>query len=167
VRQAEALRDRYALAEGYTSWVACPGPVAADAVKRGDDVDEKTLTRILQAALAPVIDATVRAEVRLKRLEEALRADPFAEALRGRGDAGVRELERRNRLLERVDPVGAAIAERRPPVAPSHQTLDALADDEPDEAPPPDQADLDPVGTEIRRKRPPSVRPVGVVRVKQ
>jgi hypothetical protein len=29
VRQAEALRDRYAIAKGYTSWVACPGPVAA------------------------------------------------------------------------------------------------------------------------------------------
>jgi hypothetical protein len=29
VKQAEVLRDRYALARGYTSWVACPGPVAA------------------------------------------------------------------------------------------------------------------------------------------
>jgi hypothetical protein len=29
VRQAEALRDRYALAKGYTSWVACPAPTAA------------------------------------------------------------------------------------------------------------------------------------------
>jgi len=29
VRQAEAMRDRYALAKGYPSWVACPGPVAA------------------------------------------------------------------------------------------------------------------------------------------
>jgi hypothetical protein len=29
VRQAEALRDRYALAKGFTSWATCPGPVAA------------------------------------------------------------------------------------------------------------------------------------------
>jgi hypothetical protein len=29
VRQAEALRDAYALAKGYTAWVACPAPVAA------------------------------------------------------------------------------------------------------------------------------------------
>jgi hypothetical protein len=29
VRQAEALRDAYALVKGYTGWVACPAPVAA------------------------------------------------------------------------------------------------------------------------------------------
>jgi len=29
VKQAEVMRDAYALAKGYTSWVACPGPVAA------------------------------------------------------------------------------------------------------------------------------------------
>jgi hypothetical protein len=133
--------------------------VKRDAAKRGDDVDEKTLTRILQAALRPVIDATVRAEVRLKRLEEVLRADPFGDALRARGDSGVRELERRKRLLERVDPVGAAIAERRPPAVPSHPTLDALADDELDEAP---LNPADPFGDAVTRPRPPRRRPVGV-----
>jgi hypothetical protein len=29
VRQAETLRDAYALAKGYPSWTSCPGPVAA------------------------------------------------------------------------------------------------------------------------------------------
>ena len=122
-------------------------------------MDERTLSKVLQAALQPLLDAATRAEVRLKRLEEALRADPFAEALRARGDAGVRELERRKRLLERVDPVGAAIAERRPPVVPAHPTLDALADDEPDEAP---LNPADPFGDAVTRPRPPRRRPVGV-----
>jgi hypothetical protein len=133
--------------------------VERDAAKRGDDVNEKVLTRILQAALQPVIDAMARAEVRLKRLETALTADPFADAVRGRGDAGRQVLERLKRLQRERDPVGAAIAERRPPAVPSHPTLDALADDEPDEAP---LNPADPFGDAVTRPRPPRRRPVGV-----
>jgi hypothetical protein len=139
-----------------------------EATKRGDEVDERTLSKVLQAALQPLLDAAVRAEIRLRRLETALVRDSFADALRARGDAGVRELERRKRLLERVDPVGAAVIAPRAPLVPTHPTLGALAHDAPDEAPPPDPTDPDPVGREIRRKRPPSVRPVGVsLRVKR
>jgi hypothetical protein len=142
--------------------------VERDAAKRGGTMDERTLSKVLQAALQPVIDAMARAEVRLKQLEEAVRSDPFGDAVRGRGDAGRQVLERLKRLQRERDPVGAAISERRPPVVPSRPALGALAHDAPDEAPPPDPADPDPVGTEIRRKRPPSVRPVGVsLRVKR
>jgi hypothetical protein len=133
--------------------------VERDALKqRGETVDERTLSKVLQAALAPVIDAMARAEVRLKRLEAALTADPFGDALRGRGDAGRQVLGRRKRLLERVDPVGAAIAERRLPVVPAHPTLEALQD-APDEAP---LNPADPFGDAVTRPRPPRRRPVGV-----
>ncbi|MCL6553878.1 MAG: hypothetical protein K6W08_12270 [Firmicutes bacterium] len=132
--------------------------VERDAAKRGDDVDEKTLTRILKAALAPVIDAAARAEVRLKRLEEVLWADPFGEAVRGRGDAGRQVLERLKRQARQIDPVGAAIAERRPPLVPAHPTLEALHD-EPDEAP---LDPADPFGDAVTRPRPHRRRPVGV-----
>jgi len=144
--------------------------IEKDALKqRGETVDERTLSKVLQAALQPVIDAMARAEVRLKRLETALTADPFGDALRGRGDAGRQVLERLKQLQRERDPVGTAISERRPPLFSSHPTLDELGRRrDPDEAPPPDPADPDPVGTEIRRKRPPSVRPVGVsLRVKR
>ena len=134
-------------------------PVVEKDAKRGDDVDEKTLTRLLRAALAPVIDATVRAEVRLKRLEEALRADPFGEAVRGRGDAGMRELERLKQRQREADPVGTAISARRRPVVPAHPTLAALADDRPDET---SLDPADPFGDAVTRPRPPRRRPVGV-----
>jgi hypothetical protein len=130
-----------------------------DAAKRGDDVDERTLNRILQTALAPVIDAMARAEIRLERLETALTADPFGDAVRGRGDAGRQVLERLKRLQRERDPVGTAIAERRPPAIPVHPTLAALADDEPDEAP---LNPSDPFGDAVTRPRPPRRRPVGV-----
>jgi hypothetical protein len=133
--------------------------------QRGEAVDGKVLTRLLQEALQPVIDAMVRTEVRLKRLEKALRADPFAEVLRECGGAGRQMLERLKRLQRERDPVGAAIAERRPPVVPTHPTLDALADDEPDEAP---LDPSDPFGDAVTRPRPPRRRPVGVsLRVKR
>jgi hypothetical protein len=147
VRQAEALRDRYAVARGFTSWVACPGPVAA------------------------LIEIAVEVRLFRRRLFAAFwarqEADPFGDAVRGRGDAGRQMLERLKRLQRERDPVGAAISERRPPLFSSHPTLDELGRrPEPDEAPPLNPSD--PFGDAVTRPRPPRRRPVGVsLRVKR
>jgi hypothetical protein len=128
------------------------------ATKRGDDVDRQTLQQVLRAALRPVVEAVGEVEVRLKRVEQRLAADPFDDALRGRGDAGTRELQRLKSLLRRVDPVGAAITERRPPGVSGHPVLDALAQEE--DASPLDPTD--PFADAVTRPRPPRRRPLGV-----
>jgi len=123
------------------------------------NVDRQTLEQVLRAALRPVVEAVGEVEVRLKRVEQRLAADPFGDAVRGRGDAGTRELQRLKSLLRRVDPVGAAITERRPPVVPGHPVLDPLAQEEGD-ASPLDPAD--PFADAVTRPRPPRRRPLGV-----
>ncbi len=134
-----------------------------EATKWGEgDVDRQTLEAVLRAALRPVVEAMGNVEVRLKHLEQRVRADPFGDAVRGRGDAGTRELQRLKRQQQATDPVGAAIAERRPPLLSYHPTLDALGRARtPNEAPPPPDP-VDPFGAEVTRKRPPLRRPVGV-----
>jgi hypothetical protein len=52
------------------------------ATKRGaDDVDRQTLEQVLRAALRPVVEAVGEVEVRLKRVEQRLAADPFGDAV--------------------------------------------------------------------------------------
>ncbi len=137
-------------------------PVVETAKGGEDDVDERTFSRVLAAAMRPVSEALAAVEVRLKRLEQRVRPDPFGDAVRGRGDAGVRELQRLKQRQREVDPVGSAISERRLPLFDSHPTLDALGRArDPEEAPPPPDTS-DPFGDAVTRKRPPLRRPLGV-----